>query len=55
MTEPIECYMTIEQDEKYFRLVMNWGTHKLHSEKLNLDTAGELYTNFCKLNGVIIK
>lgn len=32
--------LTIEQDEGYFRIIAKFGdTHKLHSEKLNLDTA----------------
>lgn len=33
----------IEQDLKYFRVFINIGTHKLHSEKLNLETAYQLY------------
>ena len=38
--------ISIEQDEKYFRVVLKEGTHKLHSEKLNLETAFELAYKF---------
>lgn len=38
--------ITIEQDENYFRVVLKEGTHKLHSEKLNLETAFELAYKF---------
>ena len=34
--------VTIEPDEKYFRVIIKYNTHKLHSEKLNLETAFEL-------------
>jgi len=44
-----DCYITIEQDLKYFRVVLKVGTHKLHSEKLNLETATELYYQFKEL------
>lgn len=40
--------ITIEQDTKYFRVVLKTGTHKLHSEKLNLDTAFALAFEFKK-------
>ena len=33
----------IELDDKYYRVVLRIGTHKLHSEKLNIETAAELY------------
>jgi len=29
----------IEKDEKYFRVIIKYTTHKFHSEKLNLETA----------------
>ncbi len=29
----------VEQDEMYFRVIVRFGTHKLHSEKLNLQTS----------------
>lgn len=31
--------VTVEKDGEYFRVILRWGTHKLHSEKLNLETA----------------
>jgi len=40
-TEKDLNHVSIEQDEKYFRVCWKIGTHKLHSEKLNLDTAFE--------------
>ena len=40
--------ITLEQDENYFRVVLKEGTHKLHSEKLNLETAFELAYKFKK-------
>ncbi len=40
--------ITIEQDKEYFRVVLKEGTHKLHSEKLNLETAFELAYKFKK-------
>ena len=33
--------VSIEEDEEYFRVFWKIGTHKLHSEKLNLETAFE--------------
>jgi len=33
--------LSIEQDGDYFRVFWKIGTHKLHSEKLNLETAFE--------------
>jgi len=46
--------VSIEQDEKYFRVFWKIGTHKLHSEKLNLETAFELaYTIRKRLGGYI--
>ena len=44
MTDPI--HLTLEEDEKYFRVILKIGTHKLHSEKLNLETAVELLGKF---------
>lgn len=41
-----ECKVTIEQDGKYFRVVLKYDTHKLHSEKLNLETAFALAYKF---------
>jgi len=37
--------VTIEQDEKYFRVIVRFETHKLHSEKLNIETAFDLAYN----------
>lgn len=34
--------VTIEADGKYYRVVIRMGTHKFHSEKLNIETAAEL-------------
>lgn len=33
----------IEADERYYRVAVKVGTHKLHSEKLNIETAAELH------------
>ncbi len=29
----------IEKDEKYYRVIIKYTTHKFHSEKLNLETS----------------
>ena len=34
--------VTLEQDGLYFRVIIKYDTHKLHSEKLNLETAFDL-------------
>ena len=34
--------ITIEADEKYYRVILRYSTHKLHSEKLNLESAFDL-------------
>ena len=44
MTDNI--HFSIEEDERYFRVTLRMGTHKLHSEKLNLETAIELLEMF---------
>jgi len=31
--------VTVEKDEKYYRVYIKYTTHKFHSEKLNLETA----------------
>lgn len=33
----------IEIDGKYYRVALVIGTHKLHSEKLNIETAASLH------------
>ena len=33
----------IEMDGQYYRVSITLGTHKFHSEKLNLDTAVDLH------------
>ncbi len=38
----------IERDGEYYRVILRQGTHKLHSEKLNLETAADLYFHFRK-------
>jgi len=43
----------IEQDDKYFRVFLKWGSHKLHSEKLNLETAIDFHTEILKMNGIL--
>lgn len=32
----------MKQDEEYFRVILRHGTHTLHSEKLNLESAFDL-------------
>ena len=32
----------IKEDQKYYRVYLRFGTHTLHSEKLNIDTAMDL-------------
>lgn len=39
MTVSTDGHVTLEEDEKYFRVIIRFGTHKLHSEKLNLESA----------------
>lgn len=38
----VSIEIEIFEDEKYYRVYLKFGTHKLHSEKLNLETATEL-------------
>ncbi len=33
----------IVADGRYYRVVLTIGTHKLHSEKLNIETAAQLH------------
>ena len=42
MKEVYDVTTGLDKSEKYFRVFMKFGTHKLHSEKLNLETAIEL-------------
>jgi hypothetical protein len=35
--------VNIETDCKYYRVVIRLGTHKFHSEKLNIETAAKLH------------
>jgi len=42
MTDDEKFIVTLEEDMKYFRVVVKHGTHKLHSEKMNLETAFDL-------------
>lgn len=42
MKEVYDVVTGIDKNEKYFRVFIKFGTHKLHSEKLNLETAFEL-------------
>lgn len=41
-TPEVGIQIEIIEDERYFRVYLKFGTHKLHSEKLNIDTAMEL-------------
>jgi len=38
--------VSIEEDGKYYRVVLIYDTHRLHSEKLNLRTALKLFNQF---------
>jgi len=40
----------IAVDGKYYRVELHYGTHNLHSEKLNLKTAFELAYRLRRLN-----
>jgi len=40
----------IALDGKYYRVELHYGTHKLHSEKLNLKTAFDLAYRLRRLN-----
>ncbi len=50
MREVFSVTTGIEQDLKYFRVFIKIGTHKLHSEKLNLETAYTLFYRLKKQN-----
>lgn len=38
----------IDLEDGYYRVVLRYGTHTLHSEKLNLETAMDVYYYFRK-------
>lgn len=40
--EKIKGIVTLEKDGTYFRVIIKFDTHKLHSEKLNLESAFDL-------------
>jgi hypothetical protein len=50
MREVFQVITGIEQDLKYFRVFIRIGTHKLHSEQLNLETAYSLFYDLKKQN-----
>lgn len=50
MARDAEAQISIEQDKTYFRVYIKIGTHKLHSEKLNLDTAYSLAYRLQSMN-----